>query len=102
MVVAAETGSGKTHGYLVPLIDKLGTVSDPPENELTHDALQNQEMILVLCPNVMLCEQAVAMANSLLDQSGKQLVKVAAVCGQKVDFFYGFYEMKKSCHVVNL
>ncbi|KAF3322951.1 DEAD-box ATP-dependent RNA helicase 22 isoform X2 [Carex littledalei] len=83
VVVAAETGSGKTHGYLVPLIDKLGTVSAPPENELTHDALQNQEMILVLCPNVMLCDQVVGMANSLLDQSGKQLVKVAAVCGQK-------------------
>lgn len=41
MVVAAETGSGKTHGYLVPLIHKLDT-----ENELTHNALQIQEIIL--------------------------------------------------------
>ncbi|KAF3329689.1 DEAD-box ATP-dependent RNA helicase 22 [Carex littledalei] len=83
VVVAAETGSGKTHAYLVLLIHKLG-VSAPSESVLTHNALQNQEIILVLCPNAMLCDQVVGMANSLLNQSGKPLVKVAAVCGQKI------------------
>jgi len=38
---------------------------------------------LVLCPNVMLCEQVVRMANSLLDESGEPLKSAAAVCGPK-------------------
>lgn len=88
VIIAAETGSGKTHGYLVPLIHKLGATSVSSEDETTSDALQKDETILVLCPNVMLCDQVVGMANSLLDQSGKPLLKVAAVCGQKVKFLY--------------
>ncbi|KAJ4811032.1 DEAD-box ATP-dependent RNA helicase 22 [Rhynchospora pubera] len=83
VIVAAETGSGKTHGYLVPLINKLGAVSAPSEDDLSGDTLEKHETVLVLCPNVMLCDQVVGMANSLLDQSGKPLLKVAAVCGQK-------------------
>lgn len=43
----------------------------------THD------IVLVLCPNVMLCEQVVSMANSLLDVSGEPLKRAAAVCGPK-------------------
>lgn len=91
VIIAAETGSGKTHGYLVPLIHKLGAISAPSEDEITPDALQNNETILVLCPNVMLCDQVVGMANLLLDQSGKPLLKVAAVCGQKVESFLWSY-----------
>ncbi|XP_028547699.1 DEAD-box ATP-dependent RNA helicase 22 isoform X1 [Dendrobium catenatum] len=40
-------------------------------------------MSLVLCPNVMLCEQVVQMADCLVSDSGKPLLKVAAVCGQR-------------------
>ncbi|KAJ1702356.1 hypothetical protein LUZ63_002135 [Rhynchospora breviuscula] len=83
VIIAAETGSGKTHGYLIPLINKLGAVSAPLEDDLSGDTLEKHETVLVLCPNVMLCDQVVGMANSLLDQSGKPLLKVAAVCGQK-------------------
>lgn len=88
VIIAAETGSGKTHGYLVPLIHKLGAILAPTEDETSHDTPQKHETILVLCPNVMLCDQVVGMANSLLDQSGEPLLKVAAVCGQKVDFLF--------------
>jgi superfamily II DNA/RNA helicase len=95
VIVAAETGSGKTHGYLVPLIHKLGAISSPSEGETTTDPLQKHDTILVLCPNVMLCDQVVGMANSLLDQSGKPLLKVAAVCGQKVDFVWSYLTYHK-------
>ncbi|XP_047048177.1 DEAD-box ATP-dependent RNA helicase 22-like [Lolium rigidum] len=84
VIVAAETGSGKTHGYLVPLIEKLcskssSTVDDDPQNV----AAGTDNVVLVLCPNVMLCEQVVFMANSLLDVSGEPLKRAAAVCGPK-------------------
>ncbi len=62
VVLAAETGSGKTLAYLAPLIQlvlanraaaqspaaRLGTGTGRPAH---HTAA------LVLCPNVMLCEQ---------------------------------------------
>ncbi|CAD5165193.1 unnamed protein product [Musa acuminata subsp. malaccensis] len=85
VIIAAETGSGKTHGYLVPLIEKLCRNLDP--NKGTDVSKGNPEKhkktYLVLCPNVMLCEQVADMANNLLDDSGESLVKVAAVCGRR-------------------
>ncbi|KAL1828766.1 DEAD-box ATP-dependent RNA helicase 22 [Daucus carota subsp. sativus] len=85
VVVAAETGSGKTHGYLVPLIDKLCTALEnsnedtPVEGQLT----QLHSHSLVLCPNVMLCEQVVRMANCICKDSGEPLLRAAAVCGRQ-------------------
>ncbi|CAN0925630.1 DEAD-box ATP-dependent RNA helicase 22 [Linum grandiflorum] len=83
-VIAAETGSGKTHSYLVPLIHKLSTGrsndSDSPSRGVS----------LVLCPNVLLCEQVVRMANGLCDENGDPLLKVAAVCGRQVLLHYNF------------
>lgn len=89
VVVAAETGSGKTHGYLVPLIDKLCTSSsNSVENRDTQaPGEQQQNVSLVVCPNVMLCDQVVRMANSLLNSYGEPFVKVFAVCGRQVIFF---------------
>ncbi|XP_047322804.1 DEAD-box ATP-dependent RNA helicase 22 [Impatiens glandulifera] len=78
VVVAAETGSGKTHGYLVPLMEKLCNNS-PGGGDKTQRNLQS----LVLCPNVMLCEQVVRMANGLQDDTGEPLIKIAAVCGKQ-------------------
>ncbi|VFQ95197.1 unnamed protein product [Cuscuta campestris] len=85
VVVAAETGSGKTHGYLVPLIDKLsesGGISGG-EGLLERKATKSRQLSLVLCPNVMLCEQVVRMANCLCNNSGEPFLKVAAVCGRQ-------------------
>lgn len=82
VIVAAETGSGKTHGYLVPLIEKLCSKSSTTKDDNCQDTTPGaHDMVLVLCPNVMLCEQVVRMANSLLDESGKPLKSAAAVCG---------------------
>ncbi|KAF8657615.1 hypothetical protein HU200_059762 [Digitaria exilis] len=84
VIVAAETGSGKTHGYLVPLIEKLCSKSSTTENDNSQDTAPGaRDIVLVLCPNVMLCEQVVRMANSLLDASGEPLKSAAAVCGPK-------------------
>ncbi|KAL6846094.1 hypothetical protein ACP4OV_023542 [Aristida adscensionis] len=84
VIVAAETGSGKTHGYLVPLIEKLCSGSSTTEDGKSQDTTPRvHDIVLVLCPNVMLCEQVVRMANSLLDESGGPLKSAAAVCGPK-------------------
>ncbi|CAN6204367.1 unnamed protein product [Urochloa humidicola] len=84
VIVAAETGSGKTHGYLVPLIEKLCSKSSTTEDNNSQDTASGaHDIVLVLCPNVMLCEQVVRMANSLLDESGEPLKSAAAVCGPK-------------------
>ncbi|XP_043723417.1 DEAD-box ATP-dependent RNA helicase 22 [Telopea speciosissima] len=84
VVVAAETGSGKTHGYLVPLMDKLRSTLDSTGNS-DGDQTSNQThgLSLVLCPNVTLCEQVVRMANCLRDDNGELLLRVAAICGRQ-------------------
>ncbi|XP_073011198.1 DEAD-box ATP-dependent RNA helicase 22 [Typha latifolia] len=84
VVIAAETGSGKTYGYLVPLIDKLCGMPNPCEEaNVSYKISESHSIFLVLCPNVMLCEQVVYMAKSLLNESSEPLLKIAAVCGQK-------------------
>lgn len=85
MIIAAETGSGKTHGYLVPLIENLSSNLDPCKGiDVSEESLRKHKTYLVLCPNVMLCEQVAEMANCLLTDSGEPVVKVATVCGRKV------------------
>lgn len=81
VVVAAETGSGKTHGYLVPLFNKLCTTTNDSLD--TDQQLNRPHMSLVLCPNVMLCEQVVRMANCICNDNGEPLLRVAAVCGRQ-------------------
>lgn len=84
VVVAAETGSGKTHGYLVPLIDKLFNTYDKSVDTPADQGLTQPHWVsLVLCPNVMLCEQVVRMANCICDDIGEPLLRAAAVCGRQ-------------------
>ncbi|CAI0386464.1 unnamed protein product [Linum tenue] len=84
-IIAAETGSGKTHSYLVPLIHKLSAASGGAVSGSASDKgfKPSREVSLVLCPNVLLCEQVVRMANGLRDGNGDPLIKVAAVCGRQ-------------------
>ncbi|KAL3511243.1 hypothetical protein ACH5RR_030644 [Cinchona calisaya] len=83
-VVAAETGSGKTHGYLVPLFDMLCRSSDESGASLSdRDLGKCRRRSLVLCPNVMLCEQVARMANCLLKENGQPLLTIAVVCGRQ-------------------
>ncbi|XP_024042387.1 DEAD-box ATP-dependent RNA helicase 22 isoform X1 [Citrus clementina] len=82
VVIAAETGSGKTHSYLVPLIEKLCTALGDSENSNSDkEPTPPRAPSLVLCPNVVLCEQVVRMANALSADNGEPLVRAVAVCG---------------------
>lgn len=84
VIVAAETGSGKTHGYLVPIIQNLRGMYEPLENGGTKKGRSGaQKFALVLCPNAMLCEQAARMASNLHGPHGDPLLKVMAVCGSQ-------------------
>ncbi|MQL92017.1 hypothetical protein Taro_024633 [Colocasia esculenta] len=83
VILAAETGSGKTHGYLVPLFNKLCTISEQSADDTDQVPSKFSGISVVLCPNVMLCEQVVEMANSLCDDLGNPLLKVSSVCGRQ-------------------
>ncbi|KAE8716524.1 DEAD-box ATP-dependent RNA helicase 22 [Hibiscus syriacus] len=83
VVIAAETGSGKTYGYLVPLIDKLCSAQHDGDNDSEKPTASSRSFSVVLCPNVLLCEQVVRMANDLSGDDGKPLLRVAAVCGRQ-------------------
>ncbi|KAI8528392.1 hypothetical protein RHMOL_Rhmol12G0145400 [Rhododendron molle] len=66
VVVAAETGSGKTHGYLVPLMEKLCTIPDNSMNSAVDGEMKlPHRLSLVLCPNVMLCSEQEKKENKL-------------------------------------
>ncbi|KAL9240917.1 hypothetical protein vseg_015083 [Gypsophila vaccaria] len=83
-IVAAETGSGKTHGYLVPLLEKLLCALDNSDNEAPYRGKSfSPQLSLILCPNVMLCEQVVRMANLLCNDAGEPLFVAAALCGKQ-------------------
>ncbi|MCO5590664.1 hypothetical protein L7F22_046443 [Adiantum nelumboides] len=85
VVMAVKTGSGKTQAYLAPLFNKLLEVI---ENEIDTAGSQTlvvtssskrQNFALVLCPNAMLCEQVMQMANILCDNFKTSLLKVSVV-----------------------
>lgn len=77
MVVAAETGSGKTHSYLAPLISKLCDASVSPKINLSEKASSPPHRHgLVVCPNVLLCEQVVRMADGLYGENGEPLLQL--------------------------
>ncbi|XP_057457411.1 DEAD-box ATP-dependent RNA helicase 22 isoform X2 [Lotus japonicus] len=82
VVIAAETGSGKTYSYLAPLIDKLAQ-EHSPHAVPDQDGFSPRKILLVLCPNVQLCEQVVRMADRLRGDTGETIVSVAAICGRQ-------------------
>jgi len=85
VVIAAETGSGKTYSYLVPLIDKLRGPQEHSLHAVSDQEVNSiQKVLLILCPNVQLCEQVVRMASSLCRDDGEAIVSVAAICGKQV------------------
>lgn len=94
VVMAAETGSGKTQAYLAPLFNKLletkQTEIDAVGSQtlVERGSLERQNFALVLCPNAMLCEQVMQMANTLCDSLGTPLLKVSVVSGGQVSISF--------------
>ncbi|XP_061991130.1 DEAD-box ATP-dependent RNA helicase 22 [Rosa rugosa] len=85
VIVAAETGSGKTHSFLVPLINKLCNEQEEPGNAADSDQGVSpvRKISLVLCPNVTLCDQVVRMANGLCGENGEPLLRATSLCGRQ-------------------
>lgn len=84
VVIAAETGSGKTFAYLIPLLDSiLRTKRDREEGE-RGDALipADPESMLILCPNLVLCEQVHQVIQHLFNEpsdNGDAMVRSSVV-----------------------
>lgn len=96
VVVAAETGSGKTHAYLTPLVQIFFKPSTEDvdvdyrvkiEDENTPVAVGErlvrkvEEFGLVLCPNALLCQQVADMANALQTRDGASMLRVVVISG---------------------
>lgn len=62
VLLAAETGCGKTHAYLVPIIEKILA-----ERENYEDRKFNSPLVLILTPARELAEQIGRMATDLVD-----------------------------------
>ncbi|KAI8103612.1 hypothetical protein M9435_004947 [Picochlorum sp. BPE23] len=95
VVLAAETGSGKTMAYLVPLIENLidargddrGDVDDDIMEESVVEELRSREhasSVLVLCPNAVLCKQVVDVIDSIY--GGSDLIKAVYVSAQQISY----------------
>lgn len=82
VIVAAETGSGKTHAYLAPLFDMM--LKKRREADEAKEKSSPRRFSLVLCPNATLCQQVVDMANMLQDREGLAMLDVVAICGGQV------------------
>ena len=74
MVIAAETGSGKTYAYLAPLLTRLLQLPQP----LPCPAAA------VLCPNSVLADQVEAAANALVGDDGAPLLRTVALTADMV------------------
>ncbi|GJP41882.1 hypothetical protein CLOM_g1504 [Closterium sp. NIES-68] len=111
VVVAAETGSGKTHAYLAPLLSHVltwreeerqrelaeeesegrseelregrseGGLGEEGEERRRKRRVGARKFALVLCPNAALCRQVMEMALSLRSSDNRPLLAVEAVVG---------------------
>lgn len=74
----AQTGTGKTAAFLVPLIERiLRTKSDPTSERAFKDWLPISQ-VLILCPT-----------RELAEQINDNVIKIADGCGIKTFPFYG-------------
>lgn len=82
----AQTGTGKTAAFVIPLIERILKAEVEPENERAFKDWQAYQCILILVPT-----------RELADQIHENIVKLTAGCGLKSYPFYGGtgYEKQK-------
>ena len=86
VVIAAETGSGKTLCYLVPIWSNLlrqlekDAASGVTKADGDDGEIKTKTGALILCPNATLCEQVARVADSLIDTAtGEPLLRTHAL-----------------------
>ena len=77
----AQTGTGKTGAFLIPLIDRLLKAVQPEPGLADSETVafpdwKKKQFVLVLVPTRELCEQVQANAHSLLEGTGLSSVSV--------------------------
>ena len=76
VVIAAETGSGKTLSYLAPVWSNLLSSGAHPAG---GGAGNGRLGALIMCPNATLCEQVARVADSLVDEAGAPLLRTTTL-----------------------
>ncbi|GMH38767.1 hypothetical protein BSKO_06651 [Bryopsis sp. KO-2023] len=78
VLVAAETGSGKTITYLAPLLSKLVQQKRKADEE-NKSVRAIRSFAVVLCPNGTLCNQVKSVADALTTPDGTSLATTMMV-----------------------
>ena len=84
VVIAAETGSGKTIAYLAPVLQRLLSSSLKP-----NDDSGAPEVGLVLCPNIQLCKQVSRVAKGIAEGLGPPGARPRVVDATEDGYFEG-------------
>ena len=80
-LIAAETGSGKTLSYLVPMIQQVLELKGSP---LCSQRPLNAPLVIVLTPGRELCEQIAEVAEKLIEKLSTEQIKTHFITGGTV------------------
>jgi superfamily II DNA/RNA helicase len=89
VVIGAETGSGKTLSYMLPLLAKFGTISSSKVNARKRG--------LILAPTNFLCDQIQDMANHLFTSMSTEEERI--VLDRRSDSFFDWLTTTDKLHV---
>lgn len=89
VVMGAETGSGKTLSYMLPLLAKYGTTSSSKANDRKRG--------LILAPTNFLCDQIQAMSNHFFTSMSTEEERI--VLDRRPDSFFDWLTTTDKLHV---